>query len=112
MMRSQREWRVRYNHAILGTRGGRPRCGAGKRDRMSSVIRSSLLDILPANVRAAMQRECEILTFEDGQPIVRAGETGDSYFLITRGAADVVTPQGMTIATLEPGQGFGELALL
>jgi CRP-like cAMP-binding protein/Zn-dependent protease len=62
--------------------------------------------------------------YRAGSTIVRQGETGDRFFLITRGtvevvraagSADRVSPTGAAserVATLEAGDYFGELALL
>ncbi|UOQ88172.1 MFS transporter [Agromyces endophyticus] len=50
-------------------------------------------------------------TFADGDAVFRQGEVGDRYYLIEHGAADVVG-DGRVVATLAPGDGFGEIALL
>jgi CRP-like cAMP-binding protein len=47
----------------------------------------------------------------DGEAIVREGDAGDEFFVIADGAADV-TRGGRAVATLGPGDFFGELALL
>jgi CRP-like cAMP-binding protein len=48
--------------------------------------------------------------------IVRQGETGDDMYLIESGTAEVRISQGLaegvTVATLGPGDFFGEIALL
>jgi CRP/FNR family cyclic AMP-dependent transcriptional regulator len=49
--------------------------------------------------------------FPSGRPIARQGEVGTGFFLIVNGAARV-TRDGDTIATLGPGDFFGELSLL
>jgi CRP-like cAMP-binding protein len=49
--------------------------------------------------------------FDPGTPIVSEGETGQGFYLITAGRADVQR-RGRTLRTLEPGDYFGELALL
>ena len=46
-----------------------------------------------------------------GKAIVTEGETGHAYFAIIEGTA-TVTRHGKKIATLGPGDAFGELALL
>ncbi len=46
-----------------------------------------------------------------GQAIITAGETGDLYYAISRGAVDVFV-DGAFVRTLGRGQGFGEVALL
>ena len=51
------------------------------------------------------------VAFPSGRPIARQGEVGTGFFLIVNGAARV-TRDGDTIATLGPGDFFGELSLL
>jgi CRP-like cAMP-binding protein len=46
-----------------------------------------------------------------GKILVSEGETGHEFFVIVDGRARV-TRQGKRVATLGPGQAFGELALL
>lgn len=50
-------------------------------------------------------------TFEVGETIVQQGEKGSGLYLLLRGTADV-RRSGQTVATLSPGQFFGEAALL
>lgn len=49
--------------------------------------------------------------FEAGAPIVSAGEPGHGFYLIINGRVEV-TRGDRTIATLGPGDYFGELALI
>lgn len=46
----------------------------------------------------------------DGQHIIREGEPGNQFFVITTGSAEV-TRDGQHVASLGPGDYFGELAL-
>jgi CRP-like cAMP-binding protein len=46
-----------------------------------------------------------------GDEIVRQGEAGDRFYLIKSGALDVQI-DGKLVQTLEPGDSFGEIALL
>ncbi len=50
-------------------------------------------------------------TYSRGVAIVREGEQGLGFYLILGGAADVLR-SGQAVATLLPGQFFGESALL
>lgn len=46
-----------------------------------------------------------------GAAAVRQGERGDRFFVVDKGRAEVQV-DGRTVRTLEPGDGFGEIALL
>jgi CRP-like cAMP-binding protein len=54
-------------------------------------------------------------SYSRGDVIVREGDAGDAFYIITRGRVDVVRGQGTAgervIATLGPGSFFGEMAL-
>lgn len=53
--------------------------------------------------------------FEDGETVFEKGAPGDLFYLIHRGAVEIVEPGffGATvIATMGPGDFFGELALM
>lgn len=55
------------------------------------------------------------LQFQPGDVICREGEAGDDFFVITRGTVTVSGDDfgtSKTLATLGPGQFFGELAAL
>ncbi len=49
--------------------------------------------------------------FEQGQPIIKEGESGDELFVLFRGKVDVLK-NGLTIAQLKPGGHFGEMGLV
>ena len=49
--------------------------------------------------------------FPDGHVIARQGEVGTGFFVIASGGAHVIR-DGRTIATLGPGDFFGELSVL
>jgi len=59
---------------------------------------------------AVADRAIEV-EFPAGRPIARQGEVGTGFFLIVSGTARV-TRDGKTLATLGPGEFFGELSLL
>jgi CRP/FNR family transcriptional regulator, cyclic AMP receptor protein len=50
--------------------------------------------------------------YMEGASIVRAGEEGDSFFVIAEGQASVVDGNGATVNHLLPGDFFGEISLL
>jgi CRP-like cAMP-binding protein/Zn-dependent protease len=51
------------------------------------------------------------ITIVPGEDLISQGETGDAFFAIENGQVDVIR-DGTTVATLGPGQHFGEVALL
>jgi CRP-like cAMP-binding protein len=67
-------------------------------------------DIGPEGLAMIAERAVEV-DFAEGRTIVRQGEVGTGFFLITSGAARVVR-DGQTIAEDGPGDFFGELSLL
>lgn len=55
------------------------------------------------------------VTFEEGEIVFRQGEAGDTMFLIHEGAVAVIREKegtGMVVARLNPGDFFGEMALV
>jgi CRP-like cAMP-binding protein len=56
-------------------------------------------------------RHAETMTAESGRTIVREGDEGDALFVLLNGSASVERG-GKRVASLGPGDYFGELALL
>ena len=56
-------------------------------------------------------RHTEVVEVAAGTPVIEEGGKGDAFFIILAGEA-AVRRRGRTVATLGPGQFFGELALL
>eukprot|EP01062_Namystynia_karyoxenos_P082505 TRINITY_DN9309_c0_g1_i1.p1 TRINITY_DN9309_c0_g1~~TRINITY_DN9309_c0_g1_i1.p1 ORF type:complete len:1381 (+),score=388.13 TRINITY_DN9309_c0_g1_i1:147-4145(+) len=46
------------------------------------------------------------------QYIIKVGDIGEEMFFLVHGYADVIIPTGALVATLSPGDAFGEVALL
>lgn len=63
-----------------------------------------------AGIERIAERAIEV-EFAPNQVIVRQGEVGTGFFLVVRGSARVVR-DGETIATIQPGDFFGELSVL
>lgn len=64
---------------------------------------------------SAIARRMTKERYESGATVIRQGDAGDKFYLIRRGSAEVEVNDGgapRRIATLEPGQFFGEAALL
>jgi CRP-like cAMP-binding protein len=68
-------------------------------------------DLSPRHLKRLAER-MEEQRFMEGASVVRFGEDGDTFYVIVEGEADVVAPDGRTVATLRPGEFFGEISLL
>lgn len=85
--------------------------------RMGAVKRVNIFLKLPVeNVKEAFRRMVP-RDFAEGDTVVKEGEQGDCYYLIDDGQAEVwrtdpFTDETSCVATLGPGDAFGEEALL
>ncbi len=70
-----------------------------------------MLRTLPLPSIEQLARGLEPIAFSVGQEVVRQGDVGDRYYVIESGEVEVVG-DGRVVATLGPGEGFGEIALL
>jgi CRP/FNR family transcriptional regulator, cyclic AMP receptor protein len=59
----------------------------------------------------AIANASELVEYVAGQPIVREGEPGDSFYVVLHGQAKV-SANGRTVHRAMPGDHFGEIALL
>jgi CRP-like cAMP-binding protein len=66
--------------------------------------------------RAEVVRIMEVQRLQDGEAIFREGENGDAWYVVFEGRAEVVkevgSGMGRSVAVLEPGACFGEMAIL
>ncbi len=82
------------------------------RDHDIGLLQSvAMLNVLPLPAIEQLARGLEPVGVPAGQMVVTQGEVGDRYFVIESGDAEVIG-DGRVIATLGPGEGFGEIALL
>lgn len=87
------------------------------RRRMELVNQVSIFQQLPfENVKKAFERMRRVKV-EDGEFVVTQGDTGDSYFLLESGEAEVIKTDPFTdetdcVAKLCTGDAFGEESLL
>ncbi|KAI0210715.1 cAMP-dependent protein kinase regulatory subunit [Lamellibrachia satsuma] len=77
----------------------------------------SILENLDKWERLTISDSLETVHFEDGQEIVRQGEPGEDFFIITEGSASVLQQRAeneepMEVGKLGPSDYFGEIALL
>jgi CRP-like cAMP-binding protein len=77
-------------------------------DHLSQV---PLFSALSRRELALVARRAEDVVVPAGKVLVSEGETGQQFFVIMSGTAKL-TRRGRKIATLGPGDYFGELALL
>ena len=59
----------------------------------------------------AVAKVIEVVDVPAGEVLVKQGARGHEFYVISEGAADVIQ-DGKTVATLKPGDFFGELAVL
>jgi MFS family permease len=73
--------------------------------------RVPMFDPLPLPSIEQLARGLEPVTVPAGDTVFAQGDIGDRYYVIEAGEAEV-RGGGRTVATLGPGDGFGEIALL
>ncbi len=84
---------------------------------LSRVFKKTALlkDLTVAETERLME-EMEPIRFPKDQAIVHQGEVGDSFFIIYQGRVKVIYSKWffkkVEVSTLEPGDFFGEIALL
>ena len=82
---------------------------------LEAITGSHLFKSLDEEGRARLMTAATSVHFDAGQVMVREGDPGEALYLSRKGVVDVHTMrQGERIhlATLGPGAGFGEVALL
>lgn len=85
--------------------------GLTEQERVSLLREVRLFREVGDEGLAAVAAKATEIAFEAGRMIVRQGEVGTGFFVISSGQARVIR-DGKTIAELGPGQFFGELSLL
>ena len=82
------------------------------RDRKTELLAAAplLAGVDEAGLARIAERTVEV-TFAPGHVIARQGEVGTGFFMIAAGGARVIR-DGETIATIGPGDFFGELSVL
>ncbi|CAL8076015.1 unnamed protein product [Calicophoron daubneyi] len=81
------------------------------------LSRVPILDDLDKWERLTVADALEPVRFEDGEVVVRQGEPGDDFFIITEGTAKVLqqpseSVEPVEVGKLRPSDYFGEIALL
>jgi CRP-like cAMP-binding protein/chromosome segregation ATPase len=90
---------------------------ASEDDWMSMLLQSPVLQQVPAANLQRVMMSVEQVEVEKGSDLVRQGDAGDFYYMLTSGRAVVRRDAGdgkgpVELATLGPGDAFGEEALL
>jgi MFS family permease len=86
--------------------------GMGVRDADIEILRGvPMLRTLPAATIEQLGAGLEHAEYLPGQVVFEQGERGERFYVVESGRAEVVQ-DGRVIATLQPGDGFGEIALL
>ncbi|GAA2031855.1 hypothetical protein GCM10009740_22280 [Terrabacter terrae] len=70
-----------------------------------------MLRTLPLPSVEQLARGLEPVNLAAGEVVFRQGDVGDRYYVIESGDVEVVG-DGRVVATIGPGEGFGEIALL
>jgi hypothetical protein len=84
----------------------------GVRDQDIDTLHSvAMFSVLPLPAIEQLARGLSSVDVPAGHVLFNQGEVGDHYFLIESGQAEVIG-DGQLVATLGPGTGFGEIALL
>jgi MFS family permease len=81
------------------------------RPELALLRQASVFAPLPLVVIEELALACESRRYEDGEVVMRAGDPGDRFYVITAGSA-AVSVQGVARPALGPADGFGEIALL
>lgn len=58
------------------------------------------------------KQHSKFLMFEPLEVVIREGDPGDSFFLVLSGTVNVIKMSGSILASLGPGECFGEMAYL
>jgi len=85
--------------------------GWSKRQRIELLSRVSLLSHLDSHALGELADRSVVDRWPQGATIVRRGDEGDQFFVLLDGRA-VVSVDGDAVNELEPGDQFGEIALL
>ena len=84
----------------------------GVRDHDIDMLQAvAMLNVLPLPAIEQLARGLEPVEVPAGHDVVQQGDVGEHYFVIESGEAEVIG-DGQVVATLGPGEGFGEIALL
>ncbi len=84
---------------------------ARKKDYLEALARVPMFSACAKKELEQIARQAEALDVPEGEILIEQGASGRDFFVIVDGKASV-TRDGKNVATLGPGDFFGELALL
>ena len=84
---------------------------AGESRRVARLRAVPFLALLPEATVGQLAQAAAEVRMAAGEEIVREGDSGDRFYVVDSGTVDVVAG-GARLATLGPGEYFGEIALL
>jgi MFS family permease len=70
-----------------------------------------MLSPLPMTVLEQVAGDARPVSYATGEPIIRQGDAADRFYILSSGRAEVAA-DGRRLGELEPGDSFGEIALL
>jgi hypothetical protein len=70
-----------------------------------------ILAPLPMTILEQVAGDLAPASYADGEPIIRQGEVGDRFYILASGRAEAVS-HGEPLREMQPGDSFGEIALL
>ncbi len=82
---------------------------ARARDALAQV---PLFTGMPSRFLRRLADKMDEQRFMEGAAVVRQGEPGDTFYVITEGEAKVRDRNGRTLSRLIPGDFFGEISLM
>ncbi|HEX7246918.1 MAG TPA: MFS transporter [Actinomycetota bacterium] len=78
---------------------------------LAVLRRTRIFSVLPGTALERLARNAVPVHAEAGTTVIREGDAGDRYFAVATGSVEV-SRAGAHVATLGPGDEFGEIALL
>ena len=86
------------------------------RERVATLRGFPLWEAFPEQLLRVVAEAMEVIPYDTGEPIIRRGEPGRHFSVMISGRAEVRIP-GLggtltTVATMKPGDSFGEMSLL
>lgn len=91
---------------------GRAESRIDPREAQARLLRGDpLLSLLSLSIVEELAAVLEPVAFDDGDHLIREGEAGDHYLIVSSGEVEV-SQDGRVLRRLGPGNGVGEIALI